>query len=282
MIAQLAQEAADAGGSAGLEHVVQRLEPLAGFERFELGRVLRGSVTHVSSIDHLRSQPTIVLFVRSPDENCIVRPSFARDTPTSAPASAAARRCSLVPSCRANAARACARTADASRRRRSARIATTRTGAARCPGFGDPDARLLLVGPGAGRAWRQPHRTRVHRATAVRRLPDVGAASDRLREHPHVAACRRRTAARTTRTSCRRCAARRPTTSRCPKRSRAASIISTRKSRTCRDVRVVVALGKIGFDAWLQLLQRRGVRLSPRPQFGHGVVVRAWATACRS
>jgi uracil-DNA glycosylase family 4 len=36
---------------------------------------------------------------------------------------------------------------------------------------------------------------------------------------------------------------------------------------------VVVALGKIGFDAWLQLLRRRGVRMSPRPQFAHGRVV---------
>jgi uracil-DNA glycosylase family 4 len=34
-------------------------------------------------------------------------------------------------------------------------------------------------------------------------------------------------------------------------------------------VRVVVALGKIGFDAYLQLLKRRGVGLRPRPQFGH-------------
>jgi uracil-DNA glycosylase family 4 len=39
-------------------------------------------------------------------------------------------------------------------------------------------------------------------------------------------------------------------------------------------VQVVVALGKIGFDAWLQLLKRRGVAPRPRPQFGHGVVVR--------
>jgi uracil-DNA glycosylase family 4 len=38
-------------------------------------------------------------------------------------------------------------------------------------------------------------------------------------------------------------------------------------------VRVVVALGRIGFDAWLQLLRQRGATLSPRPQFGHGVVV---------
>jgi uracil-DNA glycosylase len=39
-------------------------------------------------------------------------------------------------------------------------------------------------------------------------------------------------------------------------------------------VQVVVALGKIGFDAWLQALKRRGVRLTPRPRFGHGVVSR--------
>jgi uracil-DNA glycosylase len=39
-------------------------------------------------------------------------------------------------------------------------------------------------------------------------------------------------------------------------------------------VRVVVALGKIGFDAYLQLLKRRGIAVAPRPQFGHGVVTR--------
>ena len=42
-------------------------------------------------------------------------------------------------------------------------------------------------------------------------------------------------------------------------------------------VRVVVALGKIGFDAWLQALKRRGVRLARRPQFGHGVVMQMGA-----
>jgi uracil-DNA glycosylase family 4 len=40
------------------------------------------------------------------------------------------------------------------------------------------------------------------------------------------------------------------------------------------QARVVIALGKIAFDVWMQLLRRRGVRLSPRPQFAHGVVVR--------
>ena len=36
-------------------------------------------------------------------------------------------------------------------------------------------------------------------------------------------------------------------------------------------VRVVVALGKIGFEAYLQLLKRRGVNVRPKPAFGHGV-----------
>jgi uracil-DNA glycosylase family 4 len=35
-------------------------------------------------------------------------------------------------------------------------------------------------------------------------------------------------------------------------------------------VSVVVALGKIGFDAYLTLLKRRGLTIRPRPQFGHG------------
>lgn len=34
-------------------------------------------------------------------------------------------------------------------------------------------------------------------------------------------------------------------------------------------VRVVVALGKIGFDAYLQMLKRRGLTPRPRPAFGH-------------
>jgi uracil-DNA glycosylase family 4 len=38
--------------------------------------------------------------------------------------------------------------------------------------------------------------------------------------------------------------------------------------------RVIVALGKIAFDAWLQLLRRRGMTLRPRPQFAHDAVVK--------
>ena len=37
-------------------------------------------------------------------------------------------------------------------------------------------------------------------------------------------------------------------------------------------IRVVVALGKIGFDAYLQMLRGRGIAPRPRPAFGHGSV----------
>ena len=39
-------------------------------------------------------------------------------------------------------------------------------------------------------------------------------------------------------------------------------------------VRVVVALGKIAFDAWLRRLKRHGVTVTPRPVFAHGSVAR--------
>lgn len=39
-------------------------------------------------------------------------------------------------------------------------------------------------------------------------------------------------------------------------------------------VRIVVALGKVAFDAYLRLLSRRGMAVRPRPQFAHGAVSR--------
>lgn len=40
------------------------------------------------------------------------------------------------------------------------------------------------------------------------------------------------------------------------------------------DARIIVALGKIAFDAYLQLLKRRGMVLRPRPPFAHGAAHR--------
>ena len=37
-------------------------------------------------------------------------------------------------------------------------------------------------------------------------------------------------------------------------------------------VRVVVALGRIGYDAYLQMLKQRGIVVKPRPQFAHGSI----------
>ncbi|MFN7915103.1 MAG: uracil-DNA glycosylase [Vicinamibacterales bacterium] len=38
------------------------------------------------------------------------------------------------------------------------------------------------------------------------------------------------------------------------------------------NIQVVVALGRIGFDAYLQLLKGRGLVVRPKPAFGHGSV----------
>ena len=38
------------------------------------------------------------------------------------------------------------------------------------------------------------------------------------------------------------------------------------------NVRIVVGLGKIAFDAYLQLLKQRGAAIRPRPAFGHGIM----------
>ena len=37
-------------------------------------------------------------------------------------------------------------------------------------------------------------------------------------------------------------------------------------------MRVIVALGRIGFEAAWRLLADRGVVLRPRPRFGHGLI----------
>ena len=40
------------------------------------------------------------------------------------------------------------------------------------------------------------------------------------------------------------------------------------------NVKVVVALGKIAFDAWWAAMREKGIVMKPRPVFGHGVVCR--------
>ncbi len=49
MVREQGQQPADARRAAGLQDVIERLEPLSRLEGFQLGRVLRGCATHVSS-----------------------------------------------------------------------------------------------------------------------------------------------------------------------------------------------------------------------------------------
>jgi uracil-DNA glycosylase family 4 len=136
------------------------------------------------------------------------------------------------------------------------------------PGFGDPRARLLLVGlapaaHGANRTGRfftgdgsGDFLMRALHACGFASIPTSRSADDglELRDAYMVAAVR--------------CAPpdNKPTTdeiARCRRHLRAEIAALPR-------VRVVVALGKIGHDAYLAHLAAGGLRLRPRPSFGHG------------
>lgn len=140
------------------------------------------------------------------------------------------------------------------------------------PGFGDPNARLLLVGlapaaHGANRTGRPftgdgsgdflmsaLHRTGFANIASSRHVTD----GLRLSDAYILSAVR--------------CAP--PDNKPLPEEiSRCMEHMDVEVALLSR-VQVVVALGKIGFDAWLALLKRRGVKVTPKPQFGHGVVVR--------
>lgn len=140
------------------------------------------------------------------------------------------------------------------------------------PGFGDPDARLLLVGlapaaHGANRTGRPftgdgsgdflmsaLHRTGFANIATSRRVDD----GLRLNDAYIVSAVR--------------CAP--PDNKPLPEEiTRCLNHVEAEVGEL-RRIQVVVALGKIAFDAWLRLMKRHGAAPSPRPQFGHGVIVR--------
>ena len=140
------------------------------------------------------------------------------------------------------------------------------------PGFGDPGARLLVVGlapaaHGANRTGRMftgdasgdflmaaLYKTGFANLTSSRRIDD----GLRLADAYIVAAVR--------------CAP--PANRPLPDEIARCQVHLDAELSQLPHVRVVVALGKIAFDAWLRLLKRRGVVQSPKPHFGHGVLVR--------
>jgi uracil-DNA glycosylase len=141
------------------------------------------------------------------------------------------------------------------------------------PGFGDPRARLLLVGlaPAAHGANRTGRvftgdgvggsgdflMSALHRA-GFANLPTSHHPDDGLKLRDAFIAAAVRCAPpdnKPTREEVRKCL-----------RHLADEIAALPR------VRVVVGLGRIAFDAYLDLLKQRGVVLRPRPQFGHAAV----------
>jgi uracil-DNA glycosylase family 4 len=143
------------------------------------------------------------------------------------------------------------------------------------PGYGDPAARLLLVGlapaaHGANRTGRvftgdgvggsgdflmsALHRTGFANIPTSQRVDD----GLQLRDAYILAAVR--------------CAP--PQNTPTPEEIARCQAHLDAEADALPNVRVVVALGKIAFDAWLRRMTRQGLPLSPRPQFAHGSVAR--------
>ena len=163
------------------------------------------------------------------------------------------------------AARGWSRGASRSRARSAPRSPTRSTGARPVPGFGDPAARVLVLGLAPAAHGAQPHRPRVHRRP-LGRLAVRRAAPRRLRQ-PADLAPRATTASRcATPASPRPSAARRRTTSPTPDERDTCLPFAVRELALLRELRVVVCLGAFAWDAALRLraaLGHRGAAAAP-------------------
>ena len=143
------------------------------------------------------------------------------------------------------------------------------------PGFGDPEARLLLVGlapaaHGANRSGRvftgdnaggsgELLFEALYRAGYSPCLRSVSPNDGLVLDDAYIAAVNR-------------CAppANKPTTD---ERDNCLPFLA-RELRLLRSVRVVLALGGYAWDAMLRVLAGEGLKLSPKPRFGHGAEAR--------
>ena len=192
----------------------------------------------------------------------------------------------IMQSCHASGVRACASYCHARRAEKKRAYRDDVYWGRPVPGFGDPAARLLLLG-------LAPAAHGANRTGRVFTGDGTGGSGDFLMTALH------RTGFANLTTSER--SGRWPAIDGCVHRRGGAMRAAGQQAAAGRDhalprssggrgrsalpnVRVVVALGKIAFDAWLQLLKRNGRpavdgsklrRNLPhrRPQFGHGVVV---------
>jgi uracil-DNA glycosylase family 4 len=141
------------------------------------------------------------------------------------------------------------------------------------PGFGDPAARVLILGlapaaHGANRTGRVftgdgsgDFLMRAMHDAGFATLPTSRSADDGLRlvDAYIVAAVR--------------CAP--PDNKPLPEEIHACQPHLDRECGALPQVRVIVALGRIGFDAAIAMLARRGIRFARKPPFAHGAVYRA-------
>jgi uracil-DNA glycosylase len=142
------------------------------------------------------------------------------------------------------------------------------------PGFGDPNAELLILG-------LAPAAHGANRTGRVFTGDGVGASGDFLMAALHRAGFANISTSQTPDdglvlrnayiAAAVRCAP--PANKPLPEEVDACLDHLVHEVKALPRLRVVVALGKIAWDAWLRLLMREGVALPrPRPAFAHGVV----------
>jgi uracil-DNA glycosylase family 4 len=140
------------------------------------------------------------------------------------------------------------------------------------PGFGDPDARVLVLGlapaaHGANRTGRVftgdgsgDFLMRAMHAAGFANIPTSQRPDDGLTlTDAYIAAAVR-------------CAP--PDNKPLPEEIAACHPHLVAEAAALRRMRVIVALGRIGFETAWRLLADRGIIMRPRPVFGHGVIVR--------
>jgi uracil-DNA glycosylase family 4 len=141
------------------------------------------------------------------------------------------------------------------------------------PGFGDPGARLLILG-------LAPAAHGANRTGRVFTGDGVGASGDFLMAALHRAGFSNLPTSRHPQDGLRLTDAYVAAAVRCapPENKPTPVEISSclehldAELQALPNVRIVVALGKIAFDAYLQLLRRRGIVMRPRPRFEHGAI----------
>lgn len=141
------------------------------------------------------------------------------------------------------------------------------------PGFGDPDARVLVLG-------LAPAAHGANRTGRVFTGDGTGGSGDFLMRAMHAAGFANRTTSHHPEDGLRltgafisaavRCAP--PDNKPSPEEIAACHPHLAAEVAALPHIKVIVALGRIGFDAALRLLAERGITCRPKPAFGHGLV----------